>query len=421
MRHTRNALIAIFLSLACAFANADDTRTACFNERIKSLKVELDGYPLAAPIIVLNTNDRLIFSFDHLADEREYLRYELVHCNADWQPSGLVDTEFLDGFNQGDIEAYDYSQLTMTRYVHYDLAIPNEEVAPKLSGNYLLKVYPDSDPDDVWLQCRFMVSEQTAEIGAEVTSRTDVDINRKHQQLSIIVDSEHSGVPDPFNDLIVQVQQNGRYDNEATLTHPLRMASRAVSVYEHQSPLIFEAGNEYRRFETVTTHYPSMGVEEMAYHEPYYHAKLFTDQPRKDEMYLYDQTQNGRFTIREYNSNNSDIEADYVVTHFTLDAPYMESAQIYIDGDFVNRRFDPESMMTYNRATGLYERNMLLKQGAYNYQYLVVPSGENKGRTDMIEGDKYQTVNEYVIKVYARHPGDRYDRLIGTHTIYSGR
>lgn len=409
------------MSLACALANADDTRNACFNERIRSLKVELDGYPMAAPIIVLNTNDRLIFSFDHLAEEREYLRYELVHCNSDWQPSGLVDTEFLEGFNQGDIDAYDFSQLTMTHYVHYELSIPNEEVAPKLSGNYLLKVYPDSDPDDIWLQCRFMVSEQTAEIGAEVTSRTDVDINRKHQQLSIIVDSEQSGVKDPFNDLIVQVQQNGRIDNQATLTHPLRMASRTVSVYEHQSPLIFDAGNEYRRFETVTTHYPSMGVEEMAYYEPYYHAMLVTDQPRKDEMYLYDQTQNGRFTIREYNSNNSDIEADYVVTHFTLDAPYMENAQIYIDGDFVNRRFDPESMMTYNRATGLYERNMLLKQGSYNYQYLVVPSGENKGYTDVIEGDKYQTVNEYVIKVYARHPGDRYDRLIGTHTIYSGR
>lgn len=410
--------------LCCAIGHtalAIDTLTGTFNERVKSLQVHLEGDEMAPPVILLDTGDRLIFSFDHLADDRAYLRYRLIHCNADWQPSILVDTEFLDGFNEGRIEDYDYSQLTSTHYVHYELAIPNAEVKPKVSGNYLLQVYNEDDPDDIWLQCRFMVSEQTAGIRSEVTSRTDKSINEGHQQVSVIVDTEHSGVADPYNDIILQVQQDGRLDNQATLRHPLRMSGRREAVYEHLDPLIFEAGNEYRRFETVSVTYPGMKVDDIIYSEPYYHATLTPDQPRSGARYQYDQTQFGRYKVREYNSDHSDIEADYVVVHFTLDMPQLQDAMIFIDGDMVNRRFDPESLMTYNRATGRYERSMLLKQGSYNYQYLVLPRGKNTATPATIEGNYYETAHEYLIKVYARSPGERFDRLIGVSTLYSSR
>lgn len=414
----RKAFI-ILIALICAGAAFADTMTGIFNERVKSLQVQLDGYEYAPPVMVLGTSDRLIFSFDHLNEDRQYLRYELVHCNADWQPSGLADIEFLDGFNLGDIEEYDYSQLTTVHYVHYQLTIPNAQVSPKISGNYLLKIFPENDPDDVWLQCRFMVSEETAPISASATTRTDIDFNRDHQQLSIVVDTEETGMQDPFNDLIIKVQQNGRWDNEVTLRQPLRMANRNVSVYEHMQPLIFKAGNEYRRIETVSITNPTMGVEQVEYHYPYYHSVLYTDAERASQPYAYDQTQHGRYKVREYNSTQSDIEADYTVVHFTLDAPEMPGAMIFIDGDFTQRRFGPESLMTYNRATGLYERSMLLKQGAYNYQYLLVPAGASEGSASPIEGDKYQTGNEYTIRAYTRLPGERYDRLIGVSTIYT--
>ncbi len=417
----KKAIIAILVSLTAAFnlmAQLQDTMTGCLNERVKSLQVQLNGFPLDYPILIMNTDNQLIFSFDHLAEDREYLRYELIHCNANWQPSGLVDSEYLDGFNQADIEYYDYSQMTTTHYVHYEFAIPNEQMMPRLSGNYLVRVYPDNDPDDTWLQCRFMVSEQTAKIDASCTSRTDVDFNKTHQQLEIVVDVERSDVRDPFNDLKIMIQQNGRYDNEVMLQQPLRLADRKVTVYEHLPKLIFDAGNEYRRMETTSVTFPTMGVRAIEYHQPYYHIALETDYPRNEEMYLYDQTQHGRYFIREYNSDQSEIEADYVVVHFTLDlGGERPNDLIFLDGDFVHRRFDPESLMTYNRATGLYERNMLLKQGAYNYQYLTVPNGKNRGYTGPIEGDKYQTQNEYLIKIYARHIGDRYDRLIGTTVV----
>lgn len=411
-------IITLALLFTCIGSHAADTMTGMLNDRIKSLQVQLVGDPYAPPVINLGTDNRLMISFDHLAEDREYLRYELVHCNANWQPSGLVDSEFLDGFNIGNIEDFDYSNLAATHYVHYSIMIPNEEVHPRLSGNYLLKIYPEGDPDDVWLQCRFMVSEQTSGIDVSVTGVTDIDYNASHQQLAVTVDTERSTVEDPFNDLYVMIQQNGRFDNEVAVRKPLRMASRNVSVYEHLPELIFEGGNEYRRMETVSTAYPGMGVSEISYAEPYYHFALHTDVSRADDAYIYDQTQHGRFTVREYNSADSDVEADYCVVHFSLDVPEMKDSMIFIDGDFVSRRFDPESMMTFNRSTGRYERNMLLKQGAYNYNYLVVPKGKGRGYTAPIEGDHYQTSNEYLVKVYARHPGERYDRLIGVTQVY---
>ncbi len=162
-----------------------------------------------------------------------------------------------------------------------------------------------------------------------------------------------------------------------------------------------------------------MGVEQISYYEPYYHFKLFTDAPRADLNYSYDETQNGRFMVREYNSADSDTEADYVVVHFSLDMPEQPGTMIFIDGDMTNRRFDAESMMQYIASTGLYERALLLKQGHYNYQYLAVPPGGSKGLTATVEGDKYPTVNEYTIKVYTRGPLDRTDRLIGFTQITS--
>lgn len=390
-----------------------DTMTGVFDERIKSLQVRLEGDAFADPVVVLGTDDRIVINFDHLAEDREYLRYSLTHCNAFWQPSGLVDSEFLDGFNEGTIDDYRFSRGTTVHYVNYTLTIPNEQVRPTLSGNYLLKVYNENDPDVTLLQCRFMVSEATAPVVVRASAQTDIDYNKSHQQLSIIVDSERARVEDPFNDLVVIVSQNGRLDSETALRQPLRMQGTR-SVYEHQPGLIFEAGNEYRRFEAVSDYYPGMGVERIEYFDPYYHYVLGGDAPRADSEYSYDQTQHGRYFIRNYTSDDSDIEADYGVVHFTLDMPEQPGAMIFLDGDFVQRRFDDNSRMFYNHATGRYERAMLLKQGAYNYQYLFVPPGATRGYTSRIEGDKYQTVNEYSVRVYHRRRGERYDRLIGT-------
>jgi len=289
---------------------------------------------------------------------------------------------------------------------------------PTVSGNYLVQVFDEDNPDEVLLQTRFMLNENTASMTSSVTSRTDTDYNNRHQQISLDAGLDGTDVSDPFNDLRLVVVQNGRPDTRRVIDKPLRIGNRSA-VYEHLASLIFPAGNEYRRFEMVNVHYPGLGIDHYDFAEPYYHAIIDTDKIRANDRYEYDEDQSGRYFIREFNSNYPAVDADYIITHFTLESPEMPGMEVYLDGDFVQRRRDADSRMVYDRNRGAYVKTMLLKQGLYNYQYLTYPAGESA--TAAIEGDKYETVNEYLMLLYHRPPMSRHDRLIGAAVIYSGK
>lgn len=420
---TNPRYIAIALAALVAFmgkaAVPSHTRTAIFNEAVKTLRVGAIGAArgdTGIPVAVLDDGG-FVISFDHLAEDREYLRYSLTHCTADWRPDELSYVEYLDGFNEGTIDDYDFSRATTVHYVHYTLTLPNEQVRPTISGNYVLRVYPENDPDDVWLQCRLAVSEGTAAIGAEITTRTDVDYNKSHQQLAVNANVHGASVTDRYNDLTLVIEQNGRTDDVRVIKHPLRISGDNV-IYEHTPELVFAAGNEYRRFETISTQFTGMNVDEVAYAAPYYRMVLMEDKPRSADEYHYDETLGGGFVVREYNSDgDSDVAADYTVVYFSLDMPEMPGMDIYIDGDMVQRGFTDEARVNYDREAGRYAKAMLLKQGAYSYQYLAVPKGTRAGRTDIVEGDKYETRNTYRLRLYNRRPGARYDALVGSASV----
>lgn len=422
-------------------ADLRDTNTAIFSPSIRSLTVGIEGDRLAPAVLRLDSPERLVIGFDDISEERQYLRYSIIHCNADWSPSGLVDAEVFDGFNYADIEDYAFSRATVTHYVHYTITLPNQEFTFRISGNYLLQVYQEEEPENILLQVRFMVSEGLVNIGGSVTAQTDVDYNNSSQQLTLDIDTRNARVRDINTDLRVVVSQNNRPDTRVVLVNPNRvMGSRAI--FEHNNKLIFPAGNEYRRMETVNNLYPGMGEDHIEFHPPYYHHILNIDKPRRHREYRYDRTQHGRYFVREYNAEDSDTEADYVMVLFTLDMLPVPGCDIYLDGDFMLRRFDERSKMEYNPSEGRYEKLLPLKQGAYNYKYLAVPKeipveyghisqpmttpgdaapAGKYSLTAGVEGDHYQTVNEYRVAVYYRRPGDRYDRLLGFACLYSGQ
>lgn len=406
-------VVSLLLALVSSEAFGEDTRTGIFAPDFHTLTVSVDGNPLAAPVLLLDGSNTLTIGFDQLGDDRQYLRYTLVHCNSDWQPSLLTDSELFDsGFNYGDVADYAFSRGTSVHYVHYSITLPNEEYRFLVSGNYLVRVYPEDDPDNILLQARFMVSEAAVAVRGQAVFTTDVDYRDRHQQLELVVDAPRVAVADPFNDLTVVISQNYRPDRVATLHHPSRVeGTRAI--YEHLQGLLFPAGNEYRRMETVSTTYPGMGVDYIDFVEPYYHHVLSADKPRFGRSYQYDETQKGRFLIRSSDAANSDTEADYTVVHFALDLLPVPGAEIYIEGDLTNRRLDGDSRMRFNPERGLYERALLLKQGSYNYQYVAIPAQPDA----LPEGNYYQTLNHYFITVYYRRPGDRYDRLLSTSLI----
>lgn len=405
-------LLTIFLLLLSLCAGAADTMHKVFSDRVRSLRIADGDGDTSMPVIY--ADGVLVVSFDLLSEDREYLRYSIEHCDARWQPSGIPESDWLDGFNEAQVPEGQYSQATVVHYVHYTIVLPNDDMRPLLSGNYLLRVYPDTGPDEPLLQCRFRVSEQAAPVRVTCSPRTDVDYMKAHQQLSIDVEVEDVPVEDIFNDLTVIIEQNGRGDNARAAGHPMRVSGRTAT-FEHTPAVIFPGGNEYRRFETVTENYPGLGIDEITVIPPYRHFAVAADTPRDE--YFYDYPLNGRYVVRAQNASDSDTDADYGIVHFTLAMPYIPDAEVFIDADFTLRRFDDGARMRYNFDTGAYEKAVLLKQGSYSYQYLVLRQGARSGSTAEVEGNFHQTANRYNVYVYHRRRGERYDRLIGVGAV----
>lgn len=391
------------------------------DSRFQTLKVSKDGDFMGYPVLHLGSDEKIIISFDEIGDERSYLRCRLVHCNADWEPSRLLDSEFADGFNIADIDDYAFSSNTFIHFVNYRIEIPTPDITPLKSGNYILQVFPEDDEENVLLQARFSVSENMTPVRGNVTTRTDRGYNDLYQQLELSLTlPSQDAVRDPFSDLMVEILQNGSEVRRSVLTHPQRVEGKNV-IYSHSPELIFPAGNEYRRFETVRADYPGLGVDSTRYIDNMYHAYLHHDRNRSASGYQYDRTQAGRFLIREYNSSDGDIAGDYIMVHFSLDCPEFMEADIYLDGEFTSGNRDEKYRMRYDRESGLYRLDIPLKQGAYNYRYIAVPRNYpgHKGDPSPVEGDFHDTCNEYLIKIYQRTPGSRADRLIGDAVIYS--
>ncbi len=399
-----------------------DTRPHVFDNNVRSLKLCLASNMYIPPVLMMGGTDHLIVNFDYLDYDVHYLRYSVTHCNADWQPSQLVESEYVSGFNYADIDDYAPSEATYVHYYNYQFTLPNADMDFLVSGNYMLTVYEQDDPSDILFQTRFSLCEGKVGVYPQVTSRTDVEYNNRFQQVSFDVRYKPNQIKDPYSEFTCVVSQNSREDNAVMVTRPSMVVVDHVT-YEHNRALIFAAGNEFRRFETVNAHNINMGVQSIRYYDPYYHATLMVDEPRNEIQYLYDKTQFGRFTIRNAESyGESALQADYMVTHFTLDTGgKLSGGNVWLYGEFLQGYPASQAMMKYDASSGCYTADLLLKQGAYNYLYLWVPDGTSVGQTSRIEGDHYETVNEYLVMVYDRPMGERYDRLVGYGVTYSGK
>ncbi len=390
-----------------------------FDPKFRTVTLTINDNIMHDPVIRLDDPGAgLILSFDELTEDRSYLRARLIHCNADWQPSQLSEPEYVEGFNQSDIEDFGYSSNTFVHYVNYKFSLPQDGLRPLVSGNYLLQVYDSDDPDRTLLQTRFRVVENGAAIAGSADGRTDRSFNADLQQLSLaLTPVGTTSSYNPYSDLFVEILQNSRPETSRILRAPSRMQGSSI-IYDHQPGLIFPGVNEYRRFETVRNNYPGMGVEKTEFVEPMYHAVLKKDAPRADGQYTFDSTQRGRYKIDEYNSTDPDLGADYIMTHFLLEMDEIPDADVYVEGDLFQRRYSDINRMRYLPEGGMYILSTPLKQGSYNYQYVVKPRSANSpANPSRIEGNHFETLNEYNVYAWLRTPGSRADRLIGTTTI----
>ena len=415
----KNLLIILF-SICISSIYAQTYNTETLKKNIKS--VQINNYFKAPhyPVISLEEDEYVTLKFDDLSNKEETYTYKIVHCSATWQSSNLSESEYLDGFYSGYISPKNSSTNTYFTYNHYELNFPNEDCKPTISGNYVILIYEDNNELPILSAC-FSVVEPKVALKAESTPLTVLSYKDTYQQVDIEVDYADYNISQPANEVKILVRQNQRTDNQVYLTDANYYEHKKFR-YSNNKNLIFEAGNDYRSFDISSEYILSEEVESIEYFKPYFHATLYPDVFRKPREFYYHPDVNGRYIVNLQNSWDSDSEADYFFTHFSLptEEPFF-NANVYLIGEITGNKISNEGLMTYNPQTKAYEKDLLLKQGGYNYLYAVVPYGStstalyknnNIKVMEAVEGNAWETENEYAIYVYHRPFGCRYDKLI---------
>ena len=376
------------------------------SEQINTPRIIVDGDWGRTPIVDMTADETIEFSFDEMSHRYHRFTYYIQHCNAQWEPSDILESDYLDGFNDQPIDDWQNSMNTTFDYTHYRLVIPNNEVRLKISGNYRVSIREDGREVAFF---KFCMTEGKTLLSAKISGNTDIDTHDSHQQMDLTVNYGSLTVRDPAKELYTVVMQNRRTDN-AVFNPTLTYDAGNRLTYEHCRQLIFTAGNEFRRFEVVNMYEYHMNVDLISFHDPFYHATLSQD--TRHHAYKYDYDHNGRYLIRYNQASDSDTEADYLFVHFNLASDRLTGGRLYVYGHFTGGNLTSKYEMEYNEREKAYQSTVLLKQGAYDYQYLWVPDGESAGQTKPTEGDWYETKNEYLILLYYRQRGSRYDRLV---------
>lgn len=406
--YMKRVLLYLLFFLLASFVQAQFTRS--FSSRIRSLQLVLNDNVQDPPVMRLGGDDVLFFSFDEMSHEYHRFTYKITHCNYLWEQSDIFEIDYLDGFNDMPIEDWENSENTTVLYTNYSFAIPNENVSLKLSGNYKVEVFDDDADDEPVAEYRFSVVEPCVALSAAVSGNTDIDLNTSHQQVSFTVHHNKYNIQNPANEIYAVVYQNRRFDNAVSNITPTHITGKELQ-YVYNEKLIFDGGNEYRRFELTNPNVPGMNVNAVGYSEPFYHASLYVDTPQRFHSARRDE--NGRYFINTLEGYGTDIEADYVFVHFALETPYRSDGDYYLLGDFCGNGFSSDNKLLYDAHSGVYKTSMLLKLGLYNYSYVWLPDGAEQALNEPIEGDFYDTDNEYLILIYHREFSSRYDKLIG--------
>lgn len=387
-------------------------RNVVYDPQVKTLQVVVNQDWLSPPVMCLGTDDVLNVGFDELSHNFHRYVYRLEHCEADWSPSeDLFESDWLEGFNGNTIEDYENSLNTTVLYTHYWLQIPNDRCRLKMSGNYRLHIYDDDDGDKEVLCAEFRVVEPLMKVGMSITTNTDIDFNKSHQQVAMTVLYGSVNVSNVEDQIRTVVMQNGREDNQKVNVSPNYVRTDRLQ-WEHNKALIFEAGNEYRKFEVLDVSHPTMGIDRMRWDGTNYHAFPFVGGPRPS--YILDHDANGAFYIRNSDNIENDRTCDYVYVHYKMLAEAYQD-DVVIDGNWTTEDAS-NYVMTYDDSDRSYNATILQKQGYYSYQYLL---RDNDGRTRHLpeEGSFFETENRYQAFVYYKGISERTWRLVGYQQI----
>ena len=361
------------------------------------------------PFFKLGESFQLQFD-DLYSDEADYY-YTINQYNYDWSaPTNLSKAEYLNGMDNQRIITYENSFNTLQLYSHYRQVFPNKFNQITKSGNYLFTIL--NDENEIVFSRRVIIYEEEVNIGLLVRRSRDFEGLDGKQNIEMSINYGDKILQNPIQNVKVTLFQNGNWKTSISNLKPQYTLGSEL-IYRYNKETQFWGGNEGYTIDNKIIRATNNTIARVTSGDNIYNTYLYTNTPRKNQPYTYFPDINGNFFVQNANGSNSGIEADYSWVYFALDAPEFLEGNIYISGMFNNYALTDDYKMELNKKTGLYEKALLIKQGFTNYQYILT---NKKGAIDFenaIDGNYFQTENNYTAIVYYKGNNDRYDRVIG--------
>jgi hypothetical protein len=344
--------------------------------------------------------------------ESDNYQFTFIHCSSDWKVSNLKPNEYLTGAMFENITNYTFSSTTFQVYTHYNVNFPSTEMKPKLSGNYILKIFRNFDENDLILTHRFMVVDDKFVLTPSVKVATNPSVRFTSQELDFSVNMGDNVVPNPMTDVKATLMQNLRWDNAIFDLKP-RFINGKILDYNYESGNVFLGGNEFRYFDIRNLRFLSFNVRRKYDENNIKNAVLYSDASKMSSPYLQTIDFNGKIVVDNRDGAvKGEIGADYAAVHFTFVSDKL-SKDVYIFGELTDWQLKEEFKMEWNEKAMQYEKVVMLKQAYYNY-YFATP--DDKGQADLkyTENNFSNTENDYYIMVYNKNPFMQYDELLAT-------
>ena len=345
-----------------------------FGQNIKS--IQLFNHQTNDETPVIGFGQQLILRFDDLNNGSDVYRYTIKHLDRNWQDDGLFFTEYA-------------------------------------TGNYEIMVYKDT-PRKPLFKKRFCVVENTAKIGLNVTRYTHAKTPELNQRVEVRAVSEGNNFSQNINSISLNVIQNNNFNVGVSGLRPSSSLVFGNQLIFQQLDLTFSGNNEFFYFDNKNLNAPMDMVRAYENIDGVNYTYLFPAWT-SPFSYQYQPDVNGAFYFRSNNmgqERDAHYEGDYSWVVFSLEGLPFENKEVYVLGQFNDYQATPESRMFYDQQQQKYVAHLYLKQGFYNY-ILATKSNDENLNLGEINGNFWQTQNQYQAFLYYTPFGKNYDALMG--------
>ncbi|MEO7263914.1 MAG: DUF5103 domain-containing protein [Ferruginibacter sp.] len=412
-------IFVIFLICSCSFAEAQRVENI-YKPNIATAQLNMYGNQQSLPVYALNSGDRLMLSFDDLDGGVKSYYYSFVLCDYNWQPTNLNPFDYIKGFTQNRISSYRYSSIAFTRYTHYEAILPDRNSLPTKSGNYLLKVFLDADTSKLVFTKQMMVVDLKSNITATVIQPFTAQLFNTHQRLRFSASINGLNSFSAAQQVKAVILQNNRWDIAQRDIVPTFVRGNTLE-YNTENVAVFPAGKEWRWLDLRSFRLQSDRIDSGSYKKSSTELFVKPDVDRSSQRYVYFPDYDGMYNIITYESINPQWQGDYASVYFTYippDGKAYSGEDLYLAGGFTGYSLSDKWKMKYNDEKAVYETSAFLKQGYYNYTYLL--ANDNKElQPRSLEGSYWETENSYTILLYYKSFTDRTDQLIGISQVNS--